>query len=352
MLTGAAGGRVSRTLRLRTLASVCLVQVAMLGAAGCGGGPSAADSPTPVEPGEYVWAVGEGGVILASRDFGAYWIVQRAGGEDAPRGLAAVAFCDDAHGWAVGSGILATSDGGDTWTVQEMPTGVAALTGVACVDARHAWVCGRTGRHSVIIATADAGATWRVQYEGAGASSDLSDVAFADSLHGWAVGDDGIVATSDGGVHWGVQKTVSAVTSLAAVSCTDAQRVWAGGSYGGGADNMILLATRDGGATWRTRTWPRYGAVYDLTTLGPSLVWTATGDRVMQSDDGGLTWRRTPVFEDAEVYALAFATPALGWAVGSELPADGGRRGLVLATTDGGRHWARQTTGSCFHSWT
>ena len=107
------------------------------------------------------WAVGDGGTILATTDGGATWEPQSSGTTDAlfaaspsptprtagrwarrhhPRHhrrrrhleaaelghertyLTAVAFADATHGWAVGDDgtILATTDGGATWTAAEL----------------------------------------------------------------------------------------------------------------------------------------------------------------------------------------------------------------------------------------
>ena len=60
------------------------------------------------------WAVGAGGVIIATTDGGATWNAQTSG---ATADLAAVAFSDANHGRAEGAGgtALATADGGTTW---------------------------------------------------------------------------------------------------------------------------------------------------------------------------------------------------------------------------------------------
>ena len=50
-----------------------------------------------------------------------------------------------------------------------------------------------------ILATTDGGATWSAQ--SSGSSADLEDVAFSDTVHGWVVGEGGLVlATTTGGV--------------------------------------------------------------------------------------------------------------------------------------------------------
>jgi photosystem II stability/assembly factor-like uncharacterized protein len=65
-------------------------------------------------------------------------------GSRAPR--EPVAFVSDSHGWAVGasSTILATTNGGTTWTAQ--PSGTSQrLWGVVFVSDSHGWAVGESG---------------------------------------------------------------------------------------------------------------------------------------------------------------------------------------------------------------
>jgi hypothetical protein len=53
----------------------------------------------------------------------------------------------------------------------------------------------------MVLRSVDGGATWQPQ--SSGIASDLYSVHFADALHGYACGDDGIVIkTTDGGASW------------------------------------------------------------------------------------------------------------------------------------------------------
>jgi photosystem II stability/assembly factor-like uncharacterized protein len=77
--------------------------------------------------GDHVWAVGRpGSVVLHSVDRGQRWEVLRTG---MPLPLNAIHFADPLHGWAVGEfgTILATADGGKTWSVRQRGGQRAAL---------------------------------------------------------------------------------------------------------------------------------------------------------------------------------------------------------------------------------
>ena len=67
-----------------------------------------------------------------------------------PQTLSSVAFGDATDGWAVGGtfssltgntpAIIATTDGGATWTLQTVPAGIGEVDTVTAVDATHAWI--------------------------------------------------------------------------------------------------------------------------------------------------------------------------------------------------------------------
>ncbi|MCZ6574991.1 MAG: YCF48-related protein [Gammaproteobacteria bacterium] len=75
--------------------------------------------------------------------------------------LQAVHFVDAERGWAVGDGgtVLATTDGGRTWSVRDAGT-TAALWSVDFVDAERGWAVGDGG---TVLATTDGGRTWTAQ---------------------------------------------------------------------------------------------------------------------------------------------------------------------------------------------
>ncbi len=88
------------------------------------------------------WAVGSGGVIIATVDGGRTWRPQASGvGDD----LFDVKFFDAREGWAVGSGgtMLHTTDGGRTWADARRAT-THALERISLVG-RRAWAVGFGG---------------------------------------------------------------------------------------------------------------------------------------------------------------------------------------------------------------
>lgn len=220
---------------------------------------------------QHGWVVGENSIIRATSDGGATWRTQTPPMHFRFFVGAAVDFWDQQHGWIApwsGSpdgGILATTDGGETW-VQQPTNGVYYLTGVHSASADEGWAAGYEyleptcqGRpyHAHLFHTSDGGATW----------TDIADLCgftgaidFADAAHGWLLlhddtGIDRIMSSADGGTTWAVEHTAPRVHAL---DMLDQYSGWAVGDNG-----VILrystmvpfvflpLLTEEGGVEWR-----------------------------------------------------------------------------------------------------
>ena len=262
-------------------------------------------------------------------------------------------FIDASTGWAVGDQgtVVHTTDGGAHWTAQT--SGVADdLTGVTFTDAQSGWATGVTsypGSDSVtgvIIHTADGGQLWTTQATPV-SDAGLGGVAFADSLHGLAVGEvqgdssdnvTVILGTDDGGTTWTeqhsynppeVQNTGDGV--LNGVACTDADHAVA---VGGGSGATEIFRTVDGGATWTRLVKPAAWSVClsDVDFVDADHGWAVgqgpapvgagtviTAGTVIATTDGGATWTKllVPGNLGAEALgAISFASPTEGWMAG------------------------------------
>ena len=141
---------------------------------------------------------------LTGCDGGITWKAQHASKTAMSGALQSVAFLDTSRGWAVGYGlvagkarpvILATIDGGATWTAQDAKSagGIANLSSVSFPDALHGWATGSSWDVQTqssaprVLATSDGGASWRQQDSRAGVGW-ISSVCFVDAARGWLVG--------------------------------------------------------------------------------------------------------------------------------------------------------------------
>lgn len=97
------------------------------------------------------------------------------------RGFSDVDFVDTTHGWAVGTGVLRTADGGLTWQELEAPR--ADLLSVDFLDQKEGWVAGGEG---FVFHTRDGGDTW--VREPVAVLGNVVAIELLDRAHGVAVG--------------------------------------------------------------------------------------------------------------------------------------------------------------------
>lgn len=166
----------------------------------------------------------------------------------------------------------------------------------------------------------------------------LTGLQFVSSAQGWAVGQDVILTTSDGGAHWTTQ--LSGPLNLTSVDFVSARDGWAVGT-------TSLLATTDGGAHWTSLPEPcqtirsvhfispttGYAVAGGQNPSGPNPTMPATGGVVLSTSDGGHTWNAVPAPANAQT--VCFNDPQHGWL---------GANGLLYRTTNGGKGWTALTS--------
>jgi photosystem II stability/assembly factor-like uncharacterized protein len=152
--------------------------------------------------------------ISRTTDGGVTWIPRWTGGDWNDR-LGGVAAIDTSTLWVVGGGgdqtdagelKLVTRDGGATWTEVPPTSNDMVLFDVHFVDALHGWAIGARGS---VIATGDGGDTWTVQQVArfyADPDTDSGEASYDGAIHmgdlmnGWAIGPQAtILHTADGG---------------------------------------------------------------------------------------------------------------------------------------------------------
>ncbi|MGO8683096.1 MAG: cadherin-like beta sandwich domain-containing protein, partial [Thermoleophilia bacterium] len=239
------------------------------------------------------WAVGDNGTIIATTDGGTTWNVQNSGTTDE---LTAVAFANASDGWALGDvydaaigtytgAIFATTNGGTTWSPQYSGT-TEYLTAVAFANASDGWAVGfDSAGYSTILATTNGGTTWSPQSPGT--TTQLYSVTCADATHAWALGpdpngDSTIFATTNGGTTWSPQSTTTNLL-LNGVTCADATHAWAVG--GGG----IIFATTNGGTTWSPQGTGTTDTLSGVTCTDATHAWAVGwGGTTLITTTGGI----------------------------------------------------------------
>ncbi|MDQ3920027.1 MAG: YCF48-related protein [Acidobacteriota bacterium] len=284
----------------------------------------------------------------------AAWVSQKSGSF---AWLHSVFFVGE-RGWAVGGkgALLETTDGGASWQLLRPPT-EDALQDVFFTDERTGFiVCVRSvyspmkvgEPRSYLLKTTDGGATWtRVDVVGAGDDSlQLARVRFADARRGWVFGEEGaLYSTEDGGATW-ARLRVPTRHLLLGASLLDARQAWLVGA------GQTLLQTSDGGLTWREgqlRGLPaRFSSSPQTARAQPTGVSAQAHSTAASAQLTGAAAQSQPSSSSPRapqaqasslrLNAVSFADARRGWAVGAN--------GAVLATTDGGRTWAAQESGT------
>jgi hypothetical protein len=166
-----------------------------------------------------------------------------------------------------GAAVIATVNGGATWSNQVIPAQVGYLSRVACSDQRHCAAVGQTTQtttgQGVIIETVDGGATWTLEPVPAGVldvtaitcEPDRSCVAIGTTAGG------ATALTSNASLSGWTQSGAlpPGVSGATAISCTSATDCWVTGSTTVNADAVagVVVVTTDGGAAWATVATPK-----------------------------------------------------------------------------------------------
>jgi photosystem II stability/assembly factor-like uncharacterized protein len=203
------------------------------------------------------WAVGSSSHIIHTTTAGADpdgggplegWTMANTG---VPEGVDAVDFngvdfVDAMHGWAVGedyyegnywASVYATSDGGAKWQINfpARPFAPGKFNDVEFFPPSGLWVCGEDttagyGQRGMIWYSNDGGLVWTRQTLPAGTDT-LNAIHFDTAGHGWAVGGDVILVTTNGGGLW-TRESVSSGSYLGIlndVDSVDGVLAWAAG---------------------------------------------------------------------------------------------------------------------------
>ncbi|MGK9064203.1 WD40/YVTN/BNR-like repeat-containing protein [Stutzerimonas chloritidismutans] len=182
--------------------------------------------------------------------------------------------------------ILYSDDSGNTWTQAKVPTR-QLLTAVHFADDKLGWA---VGHDALILATTDGGETWTHQYENREGEVPLLDVWFEDAEHGFATGAYGaLLETTDGGSNW--EDVADRLDNedgyhLNAISEIPGSGLFIVGEMGG------MFRSTDSGETWERVESPYQGSLFGVVGGGEPGVVVAFGLRghLFRSTDFGDSW--------------------------------------------------------------
>jgi len=198
-----------------------------------------------------------------------------------------VQFVDENNGWASIYNMIygnfqlyKTTDGGSTWNpIDNAVGGIYQF-----VDANNGWMEGATignigeGNLNNIYHTTDGGSIWIQQASNIGKANALY---FSDLLHGWVVGENGLVLkTTDGGSNW------TAVTNASITSVSNSKSVF-------------FLDANNGWITNEEPSWPNHA--------------------ILHTTNGGNSWtHQDPNFLNGSMFNIFFWDKNNGWFTGEQ----------------------------------
>jgi len=331
------------------------------------------------------WAE-RGGRLYWTSDNGANW-KEIMPPLDAGDRLGGIFFLDPSRGWitinrpGLESHLVSTTDAGATWARKttipvlpkdygvEVPEGFSMSTSAGTaefVDPIDGWMdvsfAGETmnSRSSFLLVTSDGGQTWK-HVAHAPALSDTKILLVSPS-EGWLYGGDfggsqHLYVTRDGARSW--QEVAPELPSvdeslvIGVPTFDDAQHgfLQVNGFRGAGQKlklTLALLATSDGGRTWRPdRTVANLDDTAaqqyaSPTVVGSDWIFAASDHQPVLTKigpgakiDASASAASRPLYK--AIRRISFATPLQAWAVVGD--------GYLVSTTDGGATWATLTPG-------
>jgi len=219
------------------------------------------------------------------------------------------------------SSLFSTYDDGLTW--DETTFDSTILGDIIFVDQNNGWVVGDKNYNPFIIHTSNSGTDWNEQTNINFSGLGLTNVDFANTTHGFAVGDFGIVMkTTNGGnswrVSWGnldpnqfwINYNLTGVFMPTPTSC------WIAGNEGYSGNTTMIMHTTNSGANWDTVSFSN-GNINQIVFINESEGY-CVGHYYpdYETTDGGSSWSQ--ISYPGNVNKMFFLNKSLGWAVGDD----------------------------------
>ena len=221
--------------------------------------------------------------------------------------LSDVFFVDGSYGWAAGTSVWKTTDGGTTWRRLPSLWG-ASLHRIVFADRNRGWALGDDNR---VLRTEDGGETWMVSLSGSSRYYD-PPLEYQPPNDLWTTGRyspccedfDYLLHSTDGGRTWLDPGDPPDTTSngIEALDFFDRAHGWSVGSgfwLAQGNYGRVLVKTLDAGGTWTYTSLtmvPSNAAIGGISLGSVTHGWLAADAALWRSTDGGDTWAEQHIF--------------------------------------------------------
>lgn len=200
------------------------------------------------------------------------------------------------------------------------------------ITASKGWAVGNGG---LILSTNNGGQTWAQSFVSNSAA--LRAIFFLNEQTGWVAGMGGtLYKTTNGGVSWSLQSVYGVYNydTINAVFFTDANNGWVAVS------NRWFYKTTNGGISWNLVGGGGSSEMIDVFFANQSNGWILTDGFVRKTTDGGWTWNDILIENRISNHNrdFFFLNSNEGWIVGDN--------GYITHTTDGGLSWQSQLSNT------
>jgi photosystem II stability/assembly factor-like uncharacterized protein len=241
-----------------------------------------------------LWAVGDHGASVESRDGGASWKVRQSGTNvsfTSAFTIPVFATGDGKRLWAVGDRrgtIFESTDQGFRWTAHDPGVAEEFYSIFGTNDGQRLWA---VGKNRAIVESDDGGASWIARNRGDDPWNRLVSIfGSRDGKQLWATGAEGlIVESNDGGANWFARDSGDP-DLWSTFGTSDGSRRWAVGSKG------TIVESDDGGKTWFRRAKISRFTLSSITGTSDGTRLCAVGDGgvIAESYDRGMHWKSRP----------------------------------------------------------
>lgn len=175
-------------------------------------------------------------------------------------------------------------------------------------------------------------------------TANLFNCVFADTINGWAAGEDGVIIhTTDGGYYWTIQSN-PVNYYINDIFFINKRLGWAVSNEFLNTGST-LLKTTNSGINWIAEDFPDstvfLKTIYFLDSLTGFI--SGLGGNFFKTTNAGITWNRmftdTSAFSSFPVVKIRFLTPDTGFACGGIIDI----AGVIWKTVNGGLNWSADT---------
>jgi len=222
-------------------------------------------------------------------------------------------FVNDTYGYAQGfSRIQVTKDGGNTWSLQTLPTGAAYNIYFTSPSTGY-----YSDRSNGVYKSTDTGKTWKQTFKSSKSGQLAYAVNFLNPDNGFILCEDGVLSkTADGAASW--QQVQQNIYTPAGPASQFNSLQFIDNLTGLYACDRGVLKTTDGGLSWQ-RLYPPGGNINVLKFFNADTGYYKSDYVIYKTVNGGKAWTvtyRTKTMTGENILTgMSFFQDKIGWAV-------------------------------------